>query len=82
MKIDREDWPSTITGIKTVSYDVETVYQNILSDNRASDGELEITFEDVMNVIESYVIDDFSCGWGHPANLKDIVFVDDDGNEH
>lgn len=81
--MDRKDWPSTITGMKSVSYDVETVYQNILSDNRASDGdELEITFEDVMNVIETYVLDDLSCGWGHQTNLKDIVFIDEDGNEY
>lgn len=80
--MNREEWPERITAIKSVTYDVESIYQNLLSDNRAAEGEIEITFEDVMNMIEVYALDDFSCGWGHQGNLKDIIFTDEDGDEH
>lgn len=80
--MEREKWPERITAIKSVTYDVESIYQNLLSDNRAEDGELEITFDDVMNMIEIYVLDDLSCGWGHPISLKDIVFKDENDEEY
>lgn len=80
--MDRKDWPSTINVTHIVSYDVETVYQNLLSDNRASEGEIEITLEDVISMIEVYAKDDFSCGWGHEANIRNFIFSDEDGNEY
>lgn len=80
--MDRKDWPSTINVTHIVSYDVETVYQNLLSDNRAAEGEIEITLEDVISMIEVYAKDDFSCSWGHEANIKDFIFNDEDGNEY
>ena len=79
--MNKEEWPQWINAIRTVTYDVETVYQNLLSDNRSEDGEIEITFEDVMEAIENYAMDDLSCGFGHETRLKDIIFIDEKGDE-
>lgn len=79
--MNREEWPEHITAIRAFTYDVETVYQNLLSDNRSEDGEIEIVFEDVMEAIENYAANDLSCGFGHEIRLKDIIFQDENGNE-
>ena len=77
-----EDWPLKITAMKTVTYDVEIIREQLLSDNRASDGEIEITLDDVLEAIYNHASDDFSCGWGHTANVSDLIFYDENGEEY
>jgi hypothetical protein len=85
--------PKTINVTRVISYDVAKVVENILEDRTSStwvDGKgnsggqpetLEVTIEDVMERIESYCEDDFSCGWGHKNEIDDLIFTDQDGNE-
>lgn len=76
-----EVFPERVNVMKIVTYDVESVRQNIISDNRASDGEIEITFEDIMEMIEEYAKSDLSCGWGHEADISELIFQDENGND-
>jgi hypothetical protein len=40
------------------------------------------TFDDVMGMIEEFAKDDFSCGFGHEANIRDLIFTNaDTGDE-
>jgi hypothetical protein len=76
------EWPKRINAIKVISYDTEVIYEQILEDNRSSDGELDIDMSDIMEKIYNYATDDFSCGWGHKDNLKDLIFQDENGEEY
>ncbi len=85
--------PEKITVTRAISYDVAKVVESILEDRTSSiwvDGNgnsggqpetLEVTIEDVMERIESYCEDDFSCGWGHKNEIDDLIFTDENGNE-
>ncbi len=85
--------PQTINVTRVISYDVAKVVESILEDrtssiwvngNDDSGGHpktLEVTLEDVIERIESYCEDDFSCGWGHKNEIDDLIFTDQDGNE-
>lgn len=87
------DLPKTVNVTRVISYDVAKVVENILEDRESSiwvDGKgnsgghpetLEVTLEDVMERIESYTEDDFSCGWGHKNEIDDLIFTDENGNE-
>lgn len=82
MEFDKTDWPETVTVMKVVTYTVSDVYDNLVNDNTNEDGEVyDFDFDRVMEVIESYAKDDFSCGWGHEANIKELIFQDENGNE-
>lgn len=74
---NEEYWPERIIAQKTITYDVEIV-RDIL---REISGE-EPTLDDVIERIHEYVRDDFSCGWGHEAKMKDISIFDPDGDEY
>lgn len=67
--------PERITAMRSVTYDVYEIMGTLdgLIDNPS--------LEDIMEVIESYVVDDLSCGWGHEVKLKDIIFKDENGEE-
>lgn len=71
-----EVFPERINVSKIITYDVETIRQQIVDDNE------EITFENVMERIYLYAQDDFGCGWGHKNNLKDLIFQDENGEEY
>jgi hypothetical protein len=30
----------------------------------------------------NYANDDFSCGWGHKADMNDLIFQDENGEEY
>lgn len=78
---EQEVFPERINVMKVISYDVESVRQNILSDNRASNGDIVVTMDDVIEMINEYVKSDFSCGWGHEADVNDLIFQDENGND-
>ena len=77
-----EDWPRRINVTKVLTYDTEIIYEQILEDNRASNGDLDIELDDIIEKIYTYVKDDFSCGWGHEANIRDLIIQDENGEEY
>ena len=77
-----EDWPRRINVTKVLTYDTEIIYDQILEDNRASNGDLDIELDDIIEKIYTYVKDDFSCGWGHEANIRDLIIQDENGEEY
>lgn len=74
-----EIMPERINVMKVVTYDVETIIDNIITDGIPVD--YEITIDDVMKRVEQYAEDDFACGWGHVANVKELIFQDENGND-
>jgi len=78
-----EEWPTRINVIKTMTYETESIYNQILQDNReSSDGELEIELDDIIEMIHNYAKDDFSCGFGHQGYINDLIFIDENGEEY
>jgi hypothetical protein len=77
-----EEWPERIHVTKTISYSVEKMINQIREDNRDTGEELEITLDDVIEMIHEYAKDDFSCGWGHRVDVSDLVFQDESGEEY
>ena len=74
---DDEYWPSRIIAQHRIAYDVE-----IVRDSLRETMDTEPTLEDVIDRIYEYVKDDFSCGWGHEAPMKEIVVFDPEGEEY
>lgn len=76
--------PERINVMKVVSYDV----QKILADIKEMGGQgmtgnpnREPDLSDVMEFIETWVQDDFSCGFGHDSDLRDLIYQDENGEE-
>lgn len=74
---EEEYWPERITAQHTLTYDVE-----IVRDQLREIMDTEPTLEDVIEQIYKYIKDDFSCGWGHEASMKEIIVFDEDGEEY
>lgn len=68
--------PKRVTVIKSITYDVE----QIIADLKAQGNE-EATYDDAIEMIEEFVKDDFSCGWGHEADTNGLIFIDPDTDE-
>lgn len=64
-----------INVAKHVTYDVVRIVEHLIEEG------IVVDEESVMERVEGYVKDDFSCGWGHEAHLKDLVFTDEHGEE-
>lgn len=78
-----EEWPKYINVVKTITYEVEHILNQIKEDNRTTGGEeLEIGLDDIVEMIHHYANDDFSCGWGHKTDLNDLIFIDENGEEY
>ena len=82
MTNEEEVFPERITVTKVITYDVESVKQQIITDNKELGESKEVTLEDVIEMIHEYAKDDFSCGWGHYADLGDLIFQDETGEEY
>lgn len=70
-------WPERITVSKVITYDVESVRASMKDFD-----DKEPTFEDVLEMIQDFAKDDFSCGWGHQENVKYLIFTDENGEEY
>lgn len=87
MNINDEEFPDQMTVMNVVTYNIADIVAQIIADRESSieaDGkskEIEVTMEDVMEVIYEYAKDDLSCGWGHEVRIKELIFQDDRGNE-
>ena len=84
-----EEWPDRINVMKIVSYDIETIFEQIKESNKqmkeddeSFDENVEITLQDVIDRIYTYALDEMSCGWGHQADLRDLIFQDENGEEY
>jgi len=71
-----DETPTRINVMKVVTYD----YQQIASDLEAQ-GMKDPTFDDVLGMIEQFAKDDFSCGHGHEASLRGLIFTNSDTGE-
>jgi len=76
METDDEVFPERINVMKVITYDIEGIRQQIVADNE------EVTLEEVMDRIYMYAKEDFSCGWGHEADIKNLIFTDENGEEY
>ena len=72
-----DEMPERINVMKVVTYDVQEVIHTI-KDARNNDD--DVTMDDVMACVETMAKDDFSCGWGHEANVRELLFQDENGN--
>jgi hypothetical protein len=76
------EWPTRINVIKTITYETEHIYNQILEDNRSTGNDIEVGLDDIIEMIHHYANDDFSCGWGHKADMNDLIFMDENGEEY
>lgn len=70
--------PQRINVMKIVSYDVFDVISQIQAD-RGND--MEVTLDEVLERVEEWTKDDFSCGLGHEVHHNDLIFQDENGND-
>lgn len=71
-----ETMPKRVTVTKSITYDVERIIADL-----KEQGMENPTYDDAIEMIEEFVKDDFSCGWGHEANVRDLTFIDPDTGE-
>jgi len=64
-----------INVAKHVTYDVVRIVEQLMEEG------IVVDEESIMERVETYAKDDFSCGWGHEVRLKDLVFTDEHGEE-
>jgi hypothetical protein len=77
-----DEWPRRINVIKVITYDTEIAYEQLLEDNRANDGELNIEFDDILEKITNQAKEDFGCGWGHQVDIHDLIIEDENGENY
>ena len=74
MTNDSGDIVTRINVAQVVTYDVDMIVEQLLEDNRGSDG-VEITFDDVLEHIKYLAGEDFSS-----RNV--IYYQDENGNDY
>jgi hypothetical protein len=62
--------------MKVVTYDVGSMLIDL-----QDLGHKEVSLETVVAKVEDYAREDFSCGWGHTANISDLIWTNEDGVE-
>ena len=70
---------NTITRVNVMrlfTYDVDKVVADLLEDNRAKAGELEITLDDVLERIKQMTEADFAY-----YDVSNLIYQDQDGGE-
>ena len=71
-----ETMPKRINVMKVISYDVEKVMEQL-----NNDGVSNPSFDDILERVREYTVDDFSCGWGHEADPDELTYQDENGEE-
>ena len=74
-----ETLPIRINVMKVVTYDVEGLVNEIRIEK--NDENYNPDLGEVLEHIEGLAKDDFSCGWGHEADLGELIFQDENGLE-
>lgn len=73
---DSQDPITHINVVRVFTYDVAEVVRTLHEDNRDDAHDLEITYDDVMEYIETLAEDDFRSN-----GIKDLIFTDQVGEE-
>lgn len=68
--------PERVNVMKVITYDVADVLTHL-----HEDGIDDPDIGQVVELIERWCLDDFSCGFGHEADMSELRFTDEDGNE-
>ena len=68
--------PARINVTKVMTYDVQEIINSL-----TVQGMKDPSLDDVLGMVEEFVKDDFSCGWGHEADTDDLIFTDENGEE-
>lgn len=71
-----DSMPKYVTVIKSITYDTQEILNSLTAQGHESPD-----FDDVVGMVEEFAKDDFSCGWGHGADIKDLIFQTSDGDE-
>ena len=71
--------PERINVMRVISYDVQQIVNDLIEAGKKDDG--KVTLSDVTEYIEGLVADDFSCGYGHTADGRDLIWQDENGEE-
>lgn len=72
-----ERLPERINVMKVVTYDVAKISDDIFEQT----GERPRSVAEVADWIENWVKEDFSCGHGHEADIRELIFQDENGEE-
>ena len=72
---DGDDPITHINVMRVFTYDVAEIVRTLHEDNRDTGYELEITYEDVLEYIDTLAEDDFRSN-----GIKDLVYTDQYGN--
>jgi hypothetical protein len=74
--------PERINVMKVVTYDVAKIIEDIGEAKYEGDKPVsELTVEDLLEWISPWVENDFSCGHGHEAHTRDLIFHDENGED-
>lgn len=69
--------PERLNVMKVVSYDVAKVADDMFKET----GVRPINASEVLDWIEPWIQEDFSCGHGHEVSLRDLIVQDENGEE-
>lgn len=75
---EMETLPQRINVMKLVTYDVAHIVERLKEEN-GKDYEPDIG--EVFALVEEFAKDDFSCGWGHEADVNELIYQDENGEE-
>lgn len=70
--------PERINVTRVFSYDVQQIVNDLIESGK-EDG--TVTLEDVTEYIRDLVAEDFGCPGGHLADLRGLIWQDQDGEE-
>ena len=65
---------------KVITYDVVRIVEHLLELHKGN-REYVPTYHEIIDTIVEYVKDDFSCGHGHVADLGDLIFTNEEGDD-
>ena len=94
MENDKEEFfPERINVTKVLTYLVEDIRQQIATDRETKiwngsdwikdeNESIEVTLQDVIDMIYDYAEDDFGCEWGHKGSIKNVFIQDENGNDY
>lgn len=64
--------------MKVITYDVQQIVNDLIESGH-EDG--TVTIDDVLAYMESWVREDFGCGWGHTYDTCDLIYQTPDGED-
>ena len=77
MDNEEEYWPDRIIAEKRITY-----LPLIIKEQLEQDNDVVVSFEEVLDVIRSYVYEDFGCeNCGQPS-AAELIIYDPDGDEY